>query len=295
VTTAQAAPGPIIDTHCHLDPAYVPEGPDAVLERALRAGVRGFVVVGVGATPEPARAAVALARARPYVVASVGVHPHDAAAADAAHCAEIERLAGDERVASVGEVGLDYHYDRSPRGAQREVFRTFIAIARAKRKPLVVHTRSAPDDTLEALREAGAAEVGGVIHCFSEDRAFARGALDLGFDLSFSGVVTFKNARAVQDVAAWAPADRILVETDSPYLAPVPLRGKRCEPAYVVHTLAKVAELRGTSPHELAAQTTANALRRFGPGLRPAAGPAAPSPPPSPSSPPSPAASGAGP
>ncbi|HEU4409745.1 MAG TPA: TatD family hydrolase [Polyangiaceae bacterium] len=273
--TQPPAPAPIIDTHCHLDPAYLPEGPDAVLDRAMRVGVRGFVVVGVGATPEAARAAVALARARPYVVASVGIHPHDASSADEAHAGEIERLAGDPRVATVGEVGLDYHYDRSPRATQREVFRRFIALARAQQKPLVIHTRSAPDDTLALLREGSAAEVGGVIHCFSEDRAFARAALDLGFDLSFSGIVTFKNARAVQDVAAWAPADRILVETDSPYLAPLPLRGKRCEPAFVVHTLAKVAELRGLSPADVARLTTENALRRFGPGLAPAAGPQA--------------------
>ncbi|HEU4533580.1 MAG TPA: TatD family hydrolase [Polyangiaceae bacterium] len=268
--TPAAPPAPLVDTHCHLDAAYLPEGPDAVLERAMRAGVRGFVVVGVGATPEAARAAVAIARDRPHVVASVGVHPHDAAAADAAHCDEIDRLADDARVVAVGEVGLDYHYDRSPRETQREVFRRFVALARAKRKPLVVHTRNAPDDTLAILREGLAAEVGGVIHCFSEDRAFARAALDLGFDLSFSGIVTFKNARAVQDVAAWAPADRILIETDSPYLAPLPLRGRQCEPAFVVHTLAKLAELRGASPADVARQTTENALRRFGPGLRPA-------------------------
>jgi TatD DNase family protein len=270
---------PVIDTHCHLDPGYLPEGPDAVLDRAMRVGVRAFVVVGVGATPEPARAAVALARSRPHVVASVGIHPHDASTADGAHEAEIERLAGDDRVAAVGEVGLDYHYDRSPRETQRAVFRRFIALARAKKKPLVIHTRNAPDDTLAALREGAAGEVGGVIHCFSEDRAFARAALDLGFDLSFSGIVTFKNARAVQDVAAWAPADRILVETDSPYLAPLPLRGKRCEPAFVLHTLAKVAELRGTTPADVARQTTENALRRFGPGLAlaaPVAPPATP-------------------
>jgi Tat protein secretion system quality control protein TatD with DNase activity len=134
------------------------------------------------------------------------------------------RPARHERVVAVGEAGLDYHYDHSPRDVQREVFRRFVALARAVKKPLVVHTRSAPQDTLEILDSEGARDVGGVIHCFSEDRQFAARAFELGFDVSFSGIVTFKNAKAVRDVAAWAPLDKILVETDSPYLAPVPLR-----------------------------------------------------------------------
>jgi TatD DNase family protein len=171
----------------------------------------------------------------------------------------------------VGEVGLDYHYDNSPRDVQRRVFADFIAVARRLGKPLVIHTRSAPEDTLEILQREGAADVGGVIHCFSEDRPFAVRALDLGFDLSFSGIVTFKNATSVHDVAAWAPADRILVETDSPYLAPVPFRGKPCEPAHVVHTARRVAELRGVSLPALAEASTANAARRFGSKLAVAA------------------------
>ncbi|MFO0553260.1 MAG: TatD family hydrolase [Polyangiaceae bacterium] len=146
---------------------------------------------------------------------------------------------------------------------QEALFRAMIQLAREVEKPIVVHTRSAPADTLRVLAEEGAREVGGIIHCFSEDRAFAERALELDFDLSFSGIVTFKNAVAVQDVARWAPADRILLETDSPYLAPIPLRGKRCEPAYVVHTAKHVASLRGVALEELAAETTANAFRRL--------------------------------
>ncbi len=253
----------LVDTHCHLDPGNAAEGPDAVIARAREADVGAFVCVGVGGVDE-ARHAVALAGRRPDVVATVGVHPHDAASWDAAGEGALLPLLADEGVVAVGEVGLDYHYDHSPREQQQRVFRRFVAIARELDKPLVIHTRNAAEDTLSVLEEERARDVGGVIHCFSEDRAFAKRALDLGFDLSFSGILTFKSAVAIQDVAAWAPADRILVETDSPYLAPVPLRGKRCEPAFVVHTAARLAALRGIAPERVAELTTDNACRRFG-------------------------------
>jgi TatD DNase family protein len=256
----------LIDTHCHLDPAEWDEGVGAVIDRARAAGVGAFVCVGVGSA-ELSRAAVDLARARADVAATVGVHPHDASSSTPELEAELERLARDERVVAVGEVGLDFHYDHSPRSVQAEVLRRFIALARRVRKPIVIHTRSAPGETLEILTDEDAREVGGVIHCFSEDRAFAARALDLGFDLSFSGILTFKNARAIRDVATWAPADRILVETDSPYLAPVPVRGKKCEPAYVVHTAERLAALRSVPPDDIARKTSENACRRFGPAL----------------------------
>jgi TatD DNase family protein len=261
----------LVDTHCHLDSSYFPEGADAVIERARTAGVAAFVCIGVGGL-EASRAALELSRRRPEVVATVGVHPHDAEGCDAELEAALESLIDDERVVGVGEIGLDYHYDHSPRDRQRDVFRRFVALARRHRRPIVIHTRNAAEDTLAILESEGAREVGGVIHCFSEDRAFARRALDLDFELSFSGIVTFKNARAIQEVAAWAPAERILVETDSPYLAPAPLRGKKCEPAYVVHTARWVADLRGVSLDELARATTANACRRFGSALAGAPG-----------------------
>lgn len=253
----------LVDAHCHLDPGYFPEGPDAVLERARAAGVVGFVVVGVGEDLGPARAAVALAEARPREIsAAVGLHPHDAKALDDAMAEELRALAARPEVAFFGEIGLDYHYEHSPRDVQREVFDRMVAMAVELGKPIMIHTREAALDTLVLLETSRARDVGGVIHCFSEDRAFAERALDLDFDLSFSGIVTFKNARAVQEVAAWAPLDRILVETDSPYLAPNPLRGKRCEPAYVAHTARAVAELRGIPLEELARATTDNARRR---------------------------------
>jgi TatD DNase family protein len=254
----------LADAHCHLDANYFPEGPEAVIQRAREAGVIGFVVVGVGETLESARHAVALARRVPTgVSACVGIHPHDAASWDDRVAEELASLARAAEVSAVGEIGLDYHYDHSPRETQRDVFARLIALAREVRKPIVVHTREAPDDTLAILEREQARDVGGIIHCFSENRVFATRALDLGFDISFSGIVTFKNAVAVQEVAAWAPIGRILVETDSPYLAPAPMRGKRCEPAMVAHTARRVAELRGIALEELAAATLANTQRRF--------------------------------
>jgi TatD DNase family protein len=253
----------LFDTHCHLDEGTFPEGTDAVLERARAAGVRAFTCIGVGSLGH-AEAAVALAERRPDVVATVGVHPHDANTADAALEADLAALGARERVVAIGEVGLDFHYDHSPRETQENVFRRFIALARRLHKPLVIHTRSAPGETLALLEAEAARDVGGVIHCFSEDRAFAARALDLGFYLSFSGILTFKNARSVHEVAAWAPEERLLVETDSPYLAPVPLRGKKCEPAFVHHTALRLAELRRSDPERVAALTSENAARLFG-------------------------------
>lgn len=254
----------LIDTHCHLDPHYLPEGPDEVLARARAAGVGAFVCVGVGSDLAPARAAIDLASRRDDVFAAIGFHPHDATSLDDGAYEELAKLARHPRVVAVGEMGLDFHYDHSPREVQKQAFRRQIALAREIGKPIVVHTREAAEDTLEILGEEGAREVGGIIHCFSEDWPFAERALDLGFDISFSGIVTFKNARAIQEAARLAPLDRILVETDSPYLAPVPMRGKRCEPAYVAYTARYIAGLRGMSFDDLAAATTENAKRRLG-------------------------------
>jgi TatD DNase family protein len=252
----------LIDTHCHLDSGTWPEGAEAVLERARSAGVTGFVAIGVGSVAA-AREAVALAERRPDVVAAVGVHPHDARGG-VALAEELEREFSRSEVVAIGETGLDYHYDLSPREEQAVVFRWHVDAARRYKKPLVIHTRSASADTLTILEEERAHEVGGIIHCFSEDRAFAQRALDLGFDLSFSGIVTFKKTTAIQDVAAWVPSDRILVETDSPYLAPIPQRGKKCEPAYVLHTARFIAGLRNIPFEELCRLTSDNATRRFG-------------------------------
>jgi TatD DNase family protein len=263
----------LVDTHCHLDAKYARKGQppaEQVLARARACGVSGFVVIGVGEDATEARAAVATAHAEPDCVAAVGVHPHDARSLDPARpaeadalFAEIAALAADPKVAAVGEIGLDFHYDYSPRDVQREVFRRFVGLAKRLGKPIVIHTREAGQEVLAILEEEGARDVGGVIHCFSEDRPFAERALDLGFDLSFSGIVTFKTAIAIHEVARFAPDDRILVETDAPYLAPVPMRGKTCEPAMVVYTARHLATLRGVPPERLAEITTQNARRRF--------------------------------
>lgn len=256
----------LVDTHCHLDAKYARKGQPAaeeVLARARACGVEGFVVIGVGEDASEARAAVATAHAQPDCVAAVGVHPHDAQHVNDAIFAELAALAADAKVVAVGEIGLDFHYDHSPRDAQRAVFRRFVGLAKTLGKPIVIHTREAGQEALAILEEEGARDVGGVIHCFSEDLPFARRALDLGFDLSFSGIVTFKTATAIHEVARFAPEERILVETDAPYLAPVPMRGKTCEPAMVVYTARRVAELRGLAAERLAEITTINAKRRF--------------------------------
>ncbi len=247
----------LVDAHCHLTGSYM--APDQVaqtLERARREGVTGFIAVGTDL--EDSRTVLNLARSTPGVQASLGVHPHEAKTWSPAVEADLAALLADPAVRFVGETGLDWHYDLSPRAEQEVAFRAQIRLARLAHKPLMIHTRSAPEDTLRLLEEEGAAEVRGIIHCFSEDRAFARRALDLGFYLSFSGIATFKKAEAVRDVAAWAPEDRILVETDAPFLAPVPFRGKPNEPGYVRFTAEAVAELRGISSLRLAECTTRN-------------------------------------
>jgi TatD DNase family protein len=262
----------VVDTHCHLDATYFPEGPDAVLERARAAGVAHVVAIGVDRTGAAGRFVADLAARRDDVSAVVGLHPHDASALDDVLFGVLESLCRRPEVVAVGETGLDYHYRHSPVEVQGRTFGRMIALARAVRKPIVVHTREAPEQTLRILTDHGAAAVGGIFHCFSEDVAFARRALDLGFDLAFSGIVTVPRAASIREVARWAPADRILVETDSPYLAPVPLRGQRNEPAYVGHTIRCLAELRGEPLAELVAQTSRNAARRL--GIRLAATPA---------------------
>ena len=197
-----------------------------------------------------------MAREHPFIYATVGVHPHDASKATPETFAALEALAADTKVFAVGEIGLDYHYDFSPRDVQRAVFVAQLDLARRSGKAIVIHTREAWDDTLSLLREhwSGA----GIMHCFSGGPAEARQALDLGFYLSFGGVLTFPKADALRGAARMVPEDRLLVETDAPYLAPVPNRGKRNEPAFMVETVRRLAEVRGTTPGHIAEATTAN-------------------------------------
>jgi TatD DNase family protein len=253
----------IIDSHCHLDfPDYGAELPE-VLARARAAGIVRMICIGSGRDIGSARSSVALAAREPDVYASVGIHPHDVAHMTEETWAELEQLARAPRVVGVGETGLDYYYDHSPRDDQRRAFRRFIALGRAARQPIICHIRDAHEEAAEILAAEQAADVGGVIHCFTGGPADARRYLDLGFHLSLSGILTFKTAGPIREAAVAAPLDRLMVETDAPYLAPIPYRGKRNEPSYVVETLALLAELRGISFDDAAAATTANARRVF--------------------------------
>jgi TatD DNase family protein len=245
----------LVDSHAHLDFEEYGADLDSVVQRAREAGLVHIVVVGQHPN---ARAAVDFARRdRSFFSATAGIHPHDAAQGD---FAGIERLCALEDVVAVGECGLDFHYDRSPRDVQREVFVKHLRLARALHKPVVVHTREADVETAEILaKELG--PDGGVIHCFTSDWTAAKRYLDLGMYLSFSGVLTFKNAEPVREAARNAPIDRVLVETDCPFLAPIPHRGKRNEPAYVALTAAKLAEIKGLPAAGLALATTGNARR----------------------------------
>jgi TatD DNase family protein len=254
----------LIDSHCHLDEARFAADRDAVVARAVEAGVGQMVTIGASDQMQANHDALALAERYAAVFATVGMHPHAASSVTPTVLGEIHRLAQAPKVVAIGETGLDYYYDNSPRPLQQEAFRQFINLARQLRLPLVVHLRDALAGALAILREERAADVGGVIHCFSGDRAAARAFVDLGFDLSFSGIVTFKNADELRAVAQMVPADRFLVETDAPFLAPVPHRGRRNEPAYVVLTAAAVAAVRGRPLAEIAALTCANTRRRFG-------------------------------
>jgi TatD DNase family protein len=255
----------LFDTHCHLDDPRLLEELDAVLDRAQEAGVRRITTIGCASDVASVTKAIEIAQGHPgRISATVGVHPHDAKHLDDELFDAIRDAGADASVVAIGETGLDFHYDHSPHDAQEEAFRKQIAIAKELRKPLVIHTRSAPKETLRILREEQAKDVGGIIHCFSEDAPFAAAALDLGFVSSFSGIVTFNKAIAVQEAARKQPADALLVETDAPYLAPIPRRGKRNEPAYVAYTAARIAELRGVDPEALAQATYENALRIFG-------------------------------
>jgi len=252
----------LFDTHAHLHFPDFKDDLDTVLDRARAAGVRGMVTIGTDR--ETNAAVVVLAKRWPDVWATVGIHPHDAALASEADFEEMERLARNEtRVVGLGEMGLDFFRNLSPPDAQQKVFRRQIDIARRVGKPVVVHCRDAHEDTLAILGEERAGETGGVMHCFSGDVAIARRCLDLGLYISLAGPVTYKNARALPEVARFVPEDRLVVETDCPYLPPTPHRGKRNEPAWVALTAEHVAGLRGADPEALSDALTANAAKLF--------------------------------
>lgn len=261
----------LTDSHCHLDRLDVARlggSLDSVLATAATNGVTRLLSVATDLENWPALAR--LTEPYPSIALSVGVHPSEDQGR-APTVAELTMLGGESRVVAIGETGLDYHYGRESMARQQDWFRIHIAAARKLGKPLIVHTRDAREDTLRILVEEGAAEVGGVLHCFTEDWDMAVRALELNFYISFSGIVTFKSARQIQDAAQRMPADRLLVETDSPYLAPVPHRGKPNHPAWVRYVAEFVAQLRGESLEQVAMATTANYLRLFNPRSFPSA------------------------
>jgi TatD DNase family protein len=251
-----------VDTHAHLHFPEFTEDLDAVLERACAAGVATLVTVGTDR--ETNVAAVALAERLPQVYATVGIHPHDAGDATEADIDAMEALVTRSRkVVALGEMGLDFFRNLSPHDAQEAVFRRQLALARRLHKPVVLHCRDAHAEMLAILAEERVGEVGGVMHCFSADVEVARRCLDLDLLVSLAGPITYKNARSLPDVARFVPADRLVVETDCPFLPPHPHRGKRNEPAYVTLTAERVAALRGDDLDALAAATSRNAARLF--------------------------------
>jgi TatD DNase family protein len=252
----------LVDSHCHLDDEKFAADFEAVIERAQAAGVGRMLAIGTGDGPPDLEVAIRLADARQCFYATVGVHPHNAAQATPATFDELRVLATHPKVLGIGEIGLDYHYDFSPREVQREVFRAQLRLAADTGKPVVIHTREAWQDTLTILDETQPGAL--IMHCFTGGPDEARACLARGFYLSFGGVVTFPKAENVREAARITPDDRLLVETDAPYLAPVPHRGKRNEPAFIVHTVRRLAEARGVGDEEMAAITTRNFEGLFG-------------------------------
>jgi TatD DNase family protein len=256
----------LVDSHCHLDfPDFAAER-EAVIQRARDAGIGTMLTIGTHLDQFPGVRAIA--EAHDDIWCSVGAHPHEAAEHDRVTADDIAALAAHPRVIGIGETGLDFHYDHSPRDIQEQVFRTHIAAAKATGLPLIIHTRAADEATAAIL--TGEAPPAGVLHCFSSGRAVAEAALAIGFYISLSGIVTFRNAEELRAIVRDVPLDRLLVETDAPYLAPVPYRGRRNEPAFVAKTVEAVAALKGVSPAELADITTDNFFRLFTKARRPA-------------------------
>jgi len=253
----------LTDSHAHLDDARFASDRDAMIQRAWDSGVRRILTIGNGTGPDDMGCGIPFAEAHPWIFTTVGVHPHDASKVEDRHIEMMEQLAQHPRVLAIGETGLDYHYDNSPRDVQRQVFQRQLELAARVGLPVIIHTREADEDTERLLRAA--AGVRGVLHCFTSSRALATAALNLGFLISFSGIVTFPNARELAEIAMSVPADRLLVETDCPYLSPVPHRGKRNEPAFVLETARFLAGVRGISIEELASQTSENFTRLFSP------------------------------
>lgn len=254
----------LVDSHAHIQGSEFAADVAQVIRRAQEVGVEKIVVVGGSGDLSSNQAALELANFSPGLFATVGMHPHDAKRVSDEDLKRLKELISDPKVVAVGETGLDFYYDHSPREIQIELFCRFIHMARQAGLPIVVHNREAQREVAELIRNEGKRELRGVIHCFTGDYEAARAFLDLGFYLSFTGIITFKNADSLRDVVRKLPLDRILVETDSPYLAPVPHRGKRNEPAFVRFVAETVAQIRGLRLDQVAEVTSRNAEELFG-------------------------------
>jgi TatD DNase family protein len=252
-----------IDSHAHIQSREYAGEAEAVIVRARAAGVETIIAVGGAGDMSSNTDAVRLANSFPNVYATVGMHPHDAKDVGADELDVLKNLAADTKVVAIGETGLDYYYSHSPHDVQRRVFSQFIHMARQTHLPIVVHERDAAQDAAELLRREGAGDLRGVIHCFTGDYEAACVYLDMGFYLSFTGIITFKNAEPLREVVRKVPLEKILVETDSPYLTPVPHRGKRNEPAYVRFVAEALSKVKGCAVEEIAQVTTANVKQLF--------------------------------
>jgi TatD DNase family protein len=260
----------LVDSHAHLEGPRFDSDREQVLARAREAGLVKILAIGSGTGPGTLDCAIRIAEQHDWIYASIGIHPHEAKLATEADYAELESLTRHARVIGFGEIGLDYYYDHSPRDVQQQVFMRQMELARAAKLPIIIHCRpsdnseNAWEDTLRLIREHWASSgLGGVLHCFTGEQKQANAALDMGFMISFAGNITFPKAENIRAAAASVPEDRMLIETDSPFLAPIPYRGKRNEPAYVAKTAEKIAELRGKSPEEIGAITAQNFFRFF--------------------------------
>lgn len=251
----------LFDTHVHLNADQFQDDVEEVIERALDAGVKQMVVVGFD--EKTIKGAMELAEKYEFIYASVGWHPVDAIDMTDDHLKWLEELASHPKVVALGEMGLDYHWDKSPKDVQKEVFRKQIRLAKKVKLPIIIHNREASQDIIDILKEEGAHEVGGIMHCFSGSVEIAKQCIDMNFYISLGGPVTFKNAKKPKEVAKAVPLDRLLIETDCPYLAPHPYRGKRNEPAYVALVAEKIAEIKEMSVEELGKITTDNAKKLF--------------------------------
>ena len=246
----------LVDSHAHLDDPRFNEDRDAVIQRAWDAGIRKILTIGNGTGPDQMGCGIPVAEAHDWIYTSAGIHPHDAVKVEERHYSLMRDLAKHPKVLAIGETGLDYYYDNSPRDTQREVFRRQLVLANDVNLPVIIHTRDADDDTIALIKSENSSR--GVIHCFTSGEKLADFVLERGFFISFSGIVTFPKAQSLAAIAKRIPLDRILVETDCPYLAPVPHRGKRNEPAFVADTARFVAELRSMALDELSARSSGN-------------------------------------